>query len=310
MCKFMNTFKEDKRSYPVYRNDLMYKSLQNIDPKRAIWQDKEVEKDFNMDTDSLAYRIKMCRDEKYDNIDLSRLNQDTVTDFFESEFYKRHKAHILHLFMSFSKISTLPNLTDMTSLETLDIANNELIDIPKLPPSITEVIAHNNNLTQFTNNAPNLLRLDLSDNKISKLGEYNSLQKLFISNNNVHNLYCKYPNLKELICCNNPISQLPEMPELLHLECSDTSIHQIFDFMNLRYVISNRSSLSKIDRVPRLETLEIIGSNVTNLKYFPNLKVLLFNNKSKILISEQYKLESVSMNNTQDVFEVRLSKNI
>lgn len=296
---------KNNHQYPVYRNDLKYKSLQNIDPSRAIWQDKDVENDFNKDTDSLDYRIQMCRQEKYDNIDLARLNQQIITDFFESDFYKRHKSDIIHLFMSYSKIHTIPSLSDMTSLETLDISHNEITEIPELPPSITEVIAHDNKLTHFTNSAPNLLRLDLSNNKINKLGEYNKLQKLYINNNKLYNLYCTYPNMRELVCCNNPISQLPDMPLLSHLECSDTSIHQIFDFMNLRSIISNRSSLSKIDRVPKIETLEIIGSQVKNLKFFPNLKVILFNKQSQILISEQYTVVSATSNKTNDVFEVR-----
>jgi len=294
----------DKSSYPVYRNDLNYKGLQNIDPSRAIWQDEQVKNDFNIDTDTLEYRIKICRHEKYDNIDLSRLNQEIITDFFESDFYNRHKIHILHLFMSHSKIHTLPDISDMTSLETLDIAHNEIVTMPKLPKSITEVIAHDNKLSYFTNDVPNLLRLDLSNNKITKLGQYDSLCKLYISNNSIHSIYCVYPHLKELICCKNPISQLPDMPQLVYLECSDTSIHRIFDYMNLKWIISNRSSLNKIDRVPRLETLEIIDSKVTDLNYFPTLKSILISAKSKISASHQYKIASFIENKVGNVYDI------
>lgn len=294
----------DKSSYPVYRNDLSYKALQNIDPSRAIWQDKQVEDDFNVDTDTLEYRIKMCRREKYDNIDLSRLTPKIVADFFESDFYARHKTHILHLFMSYSKIRTLPDISDMTSLETLDIANNELGAIPKLPKSITEVIAHDNKLSYFTNDVPKLLRLDLSNNKITKLGQYDNLRKLYISNNCIHSIYCVYPHLEELICSKNPISQLPDMPRLVHLECSDTSIHRIFDYMNLRYIISDRSSLSKLERIPKLERLEIIDSQVTNLSYFPTLKSILISAKSKISASPEYRITGFSENKAADIYDI------
>lgn len=294
----------DNSSYPVYRNDISYKSLQNIDPSRAIWQDKDVENDFHIDTDSLEYRIKMCRHEKYDNIDLSRLSQKLVTDFFDSDFYKKHKTHILHLFMSYSKIHTLPDISEMTSLETLDISNNEVTIIPNLPPSITEVIANNNKLSYFTNCAPNLLRLDLSNNQLTKLGKYDNLYKLYIRNNKLHSLYCVYPRLKELICCKNPISQLPDMPQLVYLECSDTSVHQIFDYMNLKYIIANKSTLSKIDRVPRLETLEIIDSNITNLNYFPSLESILISANSKIHVSHEYRIISFSESTASDVYNI------
>jgi len=289
----MKGFREDDRPYPVYRNDIKFKKYQNIDPKRAIWMGDNVEKDFKtLDTDSVNYRIKMCRQEKYDNIDLSRLNQKDIDIFF-----------ILHVFMSNSNIHHIPNLTDMKSLETLDISHNELQELPEIPPSVTELMANNNKLKALEINMDNVLRVDVSHNKLTKLPNLKSAKTIYVSNNKISTMYCKYDFVKDMKCCDNPISQLPEMVNIRSLNCSRTKICQIFDYMNLSQIISNDSNLSKLDRIPQLESLEIIRTKINELKYFPNLKTLIFNKESDIEISDQYTIRS-ALKNKKNIFEV------
>lgn len=299
----MNGFEKDGRPYPVYRNDIKFKKYRNIDPKRAIWIGDGVEKDFNeVNTDGLDYRIKQCRKEKYDSIDLSHLTQDIVSSFFESEFFKRHAKDIHHLFINNSNVSELHDLNELNSLETLDISYNNLIKLPELPSSLTELVANNNRLKALESSLENLLRLDISHNKITNFSKFDKIKTINISHNKISTIYCKYDNVTNMICSNNPISQLPEMPKLKSLDCSNTNICQIFDFMNLTNIISNNSNLSKLERIPRLESLEVIQTKIDKLKYFSSLKVLIINESSNITISDDYKvLSAIKVNNALEV---------
>lgn len=294
-----------KRKYPVYRNDIKFKKLRDIDPEFAIWADKDVEKDFKeMDTDSLEYRIKICRMEKYNVMDLSRLDPEIIEAFFECSFYDRHKSDIIHMFMNHSNISSLPSLRDMTSLETLDVSGNYLRELPEMPDSLTELLVPGNLLRSINVRLPHILRLNVSDNQITKIPELNSVRRLYIENNDVSSLNCSYPRLRDFRCSKNPISQLPEMDKLEYLECSKTGVHRIFDYMQLKHIVCNDSHIDKIERVPRIETLEIIRTKIKNLKYFPNLKTLLFNKESDIEISGRYKVKS-AVSTKKNIFEVR-----
>ena len=300
----MDKFKEDTRPYPVYRNDLKFKQLQNINPKRAIWMGDKVEQDFKtLDADSIDYRIKMCRQEKYDNIDLSRLNQKAIDDFFNSDFYRRHMKDILHIFMNNSNVHFIPNLANMTALETLDVSHNELLELPEVSSSLTELMANNNKIKALEINLDSILRINVSHNKITKLPNLKSAKTIYVSNNKISTMYCKYDCVKDMNCSDNPVSQLPEMINIRSLNCSRTKICQIFDYMNLINIISNDSNLSKLDRIPRLESLEIIRTKINKLKYFHNLKTLVFNKESNIEISDNYTVLS-ALKNKKNIFEV------
>jgi Leucine-rich repeat (LRR) protein len=306
ICKIiMNKYME---KYPVYRNDIKYKKYKNIDPNKALWSDKDVEKDFyETNTDSLAYRIKLCKLEKYDNIDLSYLNQNDIDNFFLDSFFINNKDKIKHLFINDCKIYFLSDLNSMTSLETLDISNNELTELPNLPQSLTELVANNNKLNTVNNiDLPNIIRLDLSHNNLTKLPPFNSVQKLYINNNNISSMNCKYNNLKELNCSNNSIFQLPEMNNISILDCSNTKVRQIFDYMNLTDIVCNNSIITKLERIPRLEFLQIVDTKIEKLDYFHNLRVLIFNKYNNIKISSKYNVVD-AICNKHNIMRINMS---
>jgi len=291
--------------YPVYRNDIKYKKYNNIDPKYAIWADKDIEKDFHeTDTDSLEYRIKLCKLEKYDNIDLSYLEPNDISLFF-SDYLCKSNCNIKHLFMNDCNIDVLPNLNSLSSLETLDISNNKLKNLTNLPQSLTELIASNNKLSNINAKLPNVIRLDLSHNCLTKIPQLNSVQKLYINNNNISSMFCQYNNLKELYCTNNPLFQLPEMINITTLNCSNTKVRQIYDYMNLKDLVCNNSFITKLERLPQLQSLQIVNTEIEKLEYFHNLKILIFNKDKNIKISSKYNIID-AICNKHNVFKVFL----
>jgi Leucine-rich repeat (LRR) protein len=291
---------EDRSKYIVYRNDIKFKNYRKIDPEKAIWASDNVKKDFmKYDTDKLEYRLKECRREKYQLLDLSHTTPDVVNEFFSSDFYKRHIDDIQHLCMSHSNLSELPDLHNLINLETVDISANDLTEIPKLPGSILELIANDNKIESLNKDKEmnNLTVLNVSHNRIKKIPKLKKVRKLNISHNRITTLSDSYPNVVEFICDNNKnIIQLPGMPKVESLDCSDTKVTQIFDYMNLKYIIWNRCNINKLKRVPQLDTLEIIDTNLDNLDYFPNLKTLYFSKSTKFLISDEYTVKSTHMN--------------
>ena len=220
-----------------------------------------------------------------------------IDDFFESDFYKVNKHKIRHLFMANSNLNHIPNLTEMKVLETLDISNNDLIELPHLPNTVTELIFRENNITCVEIDMSNIIRFDGSFNKLRKLPTLNNARRIMLNNNEITTLECVYPKVEEFICNDNPLIQLPEMPNIHSIDCSNTKISFIFDLITLHHLTCNNIFINELKNLSQLETLEIINTKIlNNIPYFPNLKTLLFSEKDDIILANQYKVKSARSN--------------
>ena len=141
----------------------------------------------------------------------------------------------------------LPDLSRFYKLTSLDCSNNQLTQLPTLPPTLEYLDCNNNQLTQLPTLPPTLEYLLCYENQLTQMPTLPlTLTDLFCYNNQLSQL-CSLPStLKYLVCINNQLKQLPTLPStLLHLDCRNNSfpfdhgIHdEPFDATNkMKYII-------------------------------------------------------------------------
>ena len=139
----MNTDSE----YYITKNDLKYKKLRNLDKskisnldKNNDNYDKELDKLFeNNNFDTIEYRIEECvkdgkkiLDLKYLELkDFPKLSHDLIRSIEE-------------LYISNNELEYLPDIDNFINLKILDIAENKLRKIGKLPPKLIELCCFEN----------------------------------------------------------------------------------------------------------------------------------------------------------------------
>lgn len=288
---------KDTRKYPVYRNDIKFKTHRNIDPSRAIWDD-DVKQDYqNKNTDSIEYRMEECKREKYETLDLSHMQTDCFEQLFSNKTFLGVRNKIQHIFAKESNIKILPNLSELINLQTLDVSSNEIKDLPELPDSLEELLINDNRLLFIDNDLPNLLRLYASNNMLSRINYSNSLERLHIDNNPIDYIP-KLSNLYFLDASTTKIKKLYQMPKLKYMDISFTEIEVIPEMQCLEILQCNESSVNDIRALKSLHRMEIVKSHIENVHYMKNLSTLIYHDSSQIRISSRYKIMHAKKNKT------------
>ena len=129
------------------------------------------------------------------------------------------------IFIYFDKNATyIPSLLEFPRLKFLDISFNKLKSLPDIPDTVNDLSFQSNLLPYFPKVPPNLLYLNVRDNKITYIYA-NMLPKTLIYFNCSHNLLVSLPDLseysglKELNCDNNLLNDLPKLPSNLEILC-------------------------------------------------------------------------------------------
>jgi Leucine-rich repeat (LRR) protein len=288
--------------YVVYRNDIKYKNYRNIDPNRARWK-SDVENDYKYkDTDSIEYRIYDCEKENYETLDLSHMESDCFDKLFSNKLFMTIRNKLKHIFARDSNISRIHDLDEFTSLQTLDISNNKLTHIPKLPISIEELIVNDNNITNIDNDLPNLKRLNAKNNKICKINYNRNIESMYINNNPISEI-TRLDKIYYLDISNTNIDNLESLPSLTYLDCSHTKIQHIPKMDLLEHLICSESNVQDIDTMNSLKFLEIINTKVKKLKYMRNLCAMSYHNDNNFDISSSYKIKFIKKNKA-DIIEI------
>jgi Leucine-rich repeat (LRR) protein len=115
----------------------------------------------------------------------------------------------------------LPDLSRFYKLKDLVCGNNQLTQLPTLPPTLTVLYCINNLLTQLPTLPPTLTHLYCSNNQLTQLPTLPpTLEFLDCTNNQLTQLSTLPPTLKYLLCSNNQLTQLPTLPSKLEfLDC-------------------------------------------------------------------------------------------
>jgi len=254
--------------YVVYPSDLKYKSLRNIDPKRAIWYNDNVKKSYHSDShDTLEYRFDEYKKNNFDYLDLAYLELTNLSIRFPINFML-----MKHLFLNNNQIQKIGNeLKVLKNLEVLDISSNILEELTYLPP--------------------NLIELSCFENKLTKLPQHNKLQRLDISNNNMKEIQ-GYPELINLNCSDNKLQLLDVTKNLTYLDCSNNKklSGKLSGMSKLKLLVCNNTKINEISGLDSLENLEIINCEIKRLGFFKTLCDVIVNEEQNISMSSKYKV--------------------
>lgn len=298
------TEKSEKKytfSYHVHRNDLKYKHMRCIDPSRAIWNDDVKEDFYNKNTDDIEYRIEEFIREKYQLLDLSYMDDKCFDLLQRHKMFDKVKKNVLYIFAQNSDLSVVPDLDNFEKLLVLDLADNKITKLPKLPITIEELILTNNELECIDHNMPNLKRLKINNNEIKELKYCDKLESLYANNNPIN----KIPTMNELYYLNissTKIKFIKSYPKLKYLDCSHSDISTIPAMDSLLTCICNYSSVNNISELKNLEILEMIESGISCVHYMDNLHSLKYNKDMKFKISKKYKIYGI-LKNKCDIIE-------
>ena len=274
----------------IYENDLKYRKHNNIDLTRV--------KNANQyDRDTLKYRLYESEKDDYKTLDLSHLNLKTFP-----ELPKDIVTRIKYLFLSENRLEMIQDLSFMESLVVLDICNNKITSVPKLPYSIEEVLIKNNHINNINSLAeyPFLKRIDCSNNNIRDIPIIDSLEILVCENNNIEKIPNKLQNLRKLICSYNKISYIDGLMSLQILEIDNNKLETIKNTNRLKELYCSNNLISSIIDLNKIEILHCYNTNIRKLDYYNSLVELMCDYKQDMVLSSMYTITS------SDIFDGKI----
>ncbi len=292
---------EEKKDfkYEVFKSDLKNKKLNNIDPKRAIWDKKIEDEYYNTNYDTFEHRILECIKDGGKILDLKYLD---LTEFPSSEFLKKFKSDLVknleEIYISNNKIKEIPaDMSIYKSLRVLDLSLNQLTQINCiLPETLIEITCHNNFIEKFSlSNTKSLRILDINNNNITTITNLENIKNLevLLAHYNKIKEIPSLLKLRKLVINNNHVENLINFTSLVYLDCSNCNIKKIENVPKIRDLLcSNNQYLSKLVQIPNVKYLEIINTNIKKLDYFENLHELICNYNQITEISNKYKVTS------------------
>ncbi len=279
----INDNNDDK--YIIYKTDLKHRDLRQIDPNKVIYNDEETETLFNLDLDTLKYRLKECKLDNNNSLDLNRLDLTVMPDFTSSLF-----LNLTYLSILGNNLTKLPDLTFLSNLKIFDCSHNELNLIVSLPKTLIEMDCSHNNLTTIDclSKCDQLLRLKCTHNKIQLIPVFKKLKILHCQNNYITSIPC-IQYLVKLFCTNNQISIIYNLPSIEYIDCRNNLINAIEPYYNLTELYINNNKLVCIPYFPKIIVLECMNNNIKKIQYISTLNELVcdYNN---LKISTKFKI--------------------
>lgn len=300
---------QDTRPYPVYRNDIKFKNLRNINPSRAVWDDDVKNDYYNKNTDFIDYRIEECIREKSEMIDISHMDSDCFVLLLSHKLFPKIKDKIQHIFAKDCNLKKVPNLDCFTSLLTLDLSCNKISSLPKLPETLEELIINDNRISEITHELPNLLRFNGADNVINKFNYPKNIERIHLKNNPITYIV-KLDKLYFLDISTTKITKLYPLQNLKYLDMTFTNIDILPEMYSLQILLCNDSYLTDITALKDLNTIDMIRTKIKYIPYFKSLQKIVYEKGAVFGISNQYKgkLKHIKQNKN-DIIETSFVQN-
>lgn len=151
-------------------------------------------------------------------------------------------------------LTNIPSIIHLKKAKYLNVNHNSLTELPELPKTLKQIVAHTNQITHLPSLPKGLYNLRISDNQLTQLPP---LPK----------------GLHQLEVCNNPLQSLPRLPATLHqLSCSGTLITELPQLPNGLWMMTlcRNTHLNALPVLPEtLRTLYMMRSNVWSMKNIP-----------------------------------------
>lgn len=301
---------KNTRPYTVYRNDIKYRNRNDIDMSRAVFENEEVKNDFlNGNTDTIDYRIKDCIREKYQIFDLAHMTKDVFELCISHKDFNTIAQKIEVLSANDCGIEKLEDLSMFSKLISLNIGDNKLTKLPKLPESLEELIIDNNNI-QLIPYMKNLKRLRARNNDIRRIHYSNSMESLNLSGNSNLTELAPLSELYHLEIGKTGITEVPIFPNLKYLDIDETRIKSLPQLPYLHILTCVRSELSDISNLSKLYSLIATNSKVRRVHYMDTLQKFTYNSlhQNEIRLSNRYKAHRI-VKNKSDIVDVMFKEN-
>jgi Leucine-rich repeat (LRR) protein len=291
----MNTDTE----YYITKNDLKYKKLRNLDKskisnlnKNNEYYDKELDKLFdNNNFDTIEFRFDECIKDGKKILDLKYLELKEFPKI-PNDIIK----NLEELYISNNDIEILPDLDYFINLKILDIAENKLKKIGKLPPKLIELCCFENKLEDISSvkDCKVMRTLYISNNRVSNLQFLDShprLEILLANFNNIEDIPRNIPYLKKIQIRNNKLKKVKSYPKLIYLDCRHNNIRELENQDSLRDLILSYNDIQEIPVMNSLRYLEIVNTNIEKIRYMKQLVELICMSDKVKYISSKYKIE-------------------
>lgn len=205
-----------------------------------------------------------------------------------------HIDKIIFITISNTNITFIDSFIKFKNLKYLDISNNKINILPKLPKSITELDCSHNNLNDLKlDNLINIDKINCDNNNINYIhNKY--VKQLSCSDNKINNLKCE--SLIKLYINNNLLTNLNNINKLISvLECSNNKIEDLPQFNNLSILFINDNKIKSVPIMDNLEELYIYNNdgNIT-IPYMKKLNLIVLDNMDSNKISNKYKICDIS----------------
>jgi Leucine-rich repeat (LRR) protein len=278
---------ESPRKYTIYRNDLKYRRNRNLNSEKIIWDEDKLKYLFeNINLDSLEYRLYECKKSDMNNLDLNNMD---LCELNLSEIPDEIIDNVKCLFIAENDLEYLPDLTNFKKLEILEIGNNMISELGKLPTTLQELSCRGNRLSSLPDPAecPNLIRIDCTNNEITEILRYPKLKNLVCSSNKISTI----PNLgmlEILICNNNIINYIDKCDNLRYLDCSMNKLVKLNDYKILVDLICSGNNIGELIPYSNLKYLEIFNTNINAIHYMEKLQELFCDKAMVKKLSKKY----------------------
>ena len=297
-----------ERKYIIYENDLKFRKLRNLDKSRIDWTQNNISHLYDIDHDTVEFRINESKKTNNKEIDLRYLDIETIPrDIFNILFIN----NLNYLFLSHNKLNGNIDFSIFNSLQSLDIDFNNITKIV-LPNSLLELSTNNNKLIELQCNEK-LKRLKASYNNITNIILSNNLEILELDNNkftqiNIDNLYKLY----RFIIFSNPLANIKITKSLTYIDISETNISQIaYDNLDckIEHIVANTcKNLLSIPQFVKLKNLELINTPINKLYYYNNFDLIIVQFNLTKNISKKYKENNANIQIRKN-FLLVISKN-
>lgn len=273
-----------KEEYIIYKNDLKYKKDRNLITSKIIWDNNLRYFYDNVNLDSLEYRLYECKKNGMNNLDLNNMDLIEVPDI-----PNEYKEKIKCLFIAENDIEILPDLTDFKQLEILEIGNNNLYEIGKLPKTLIEFSCRFNkiNCLPSPSECLNLERIDCTSNQIIEIPKYPKLKCLVCSYNQI-SIIPNLENLEKLVCNNNIINHIEQCHNIKYLDCSMNKLMKLNKYDSLVDLICSYNNISELNPYEKVKYLEIFHTDIKEIPFMNNLQELYCEKDMVRKISKKY----------------------
>jgi Leucine-rich repeat (LRR) protein len=277
----------------IYHTDLKYKKYNGTNIDKIVRDNPDLSFLKNECHDTITYRKKMCKADDYTTYDLSHLELEYLEDgVFEMEHYQFTK----YLFLGNNRLVFLPDLNKFQNLSVVDISNNKLTELSKMPYTLEELCCKDNYIGNIENliKLPNLSKLDISFNKLVEIPNLKYIKIIICDNNRIDRIY-PMKNLAKLSIKNNKLKELQPMMSLVDLDGDNNELRFIGNQPRLQCVFLNNNKIDKLGEMPQVETIEIKNNRVTKIPYYPGLSCLVADYKKARNFSSHYEMDKIDV---------------